>query len=101
MAAVVSRPRVRVRVRTVDGSEVPVARIAAAGLHSGQRLDLSYDVASRLFTHGDLTSGTYDLTVWKVGYEAPGQTVDVDADASVQVAVVIVPPENPDAAWLM
>jgi hypothetical protein len=48
-----------------------------------------------------MPKGTYDLTVWKVGYEAPGRTVDIDADANVQVAVVIVPPENPDAAWLM
>jgi hypothetical protein len=39
--------------------------------------------------------------VWKVGYEAPVRTVDVHEDASVQVEAVIVPPENPDAAWLM
>jgi uncharacterized membrane protein len=48
-----------------------------------------------------MPKGTYDLTVWKVGYEAPVRTVDVREDASVQVAAVIVPPENPDAAWLM
>jgi hypothetical protein len=48
-----------------------------------------------------MPKGTYDLTVWKVGYEAPVRTVDVREDASVQVEAVIVPPENPDAAWLM
>jgi hypothetical protein len=48
-----------------------------------------------------MPKGTYDLAVWKVGYEAPVQTVDVHEDASVQVEAVIVPPENPDAAWLM
>jgi hypothetical protein len=48
-----------------------------------------------------MPKGTYDLTVWKVGYEAPVHTVDVREDASVQVEAVIVPPENPDAAWLM
>jgi hypothetical protein len=48
-----------------------------------------------------MPKGTYDLTVWKVGYEAPGQTVDVSQDGSVQVEAVVVPPENPDAAWLM
>jgi hypothetical protein len=48
-----------------------------------------------------MPKGTYDLTVWKVGYEAPGTTVDIDEDVTVQVEVAIVPPENPDAAWLM
>jgi hypothetical protein len=48
-----------------------------------------------------MPKGTYDLAVWKVGYETPVQTVDVREDVSVQVEAVIVPPENPDAAWLM
>ncbi|HEY6257644.1 MAG TPA: carboxypeptidase-like regulatory domain-containing protein [Xanthobacteraceae bacterium] len=48
-----------------------------------------------------MPKGTYDLTVWKVGYEAPGQIVDIREDATIQVEVVIVPPENPDAAWIM
>ncbi len=48
-----------------------------------------------------LPKGTYDLTVWKVGYEAPGTSVDIHDDVSVQVEAVIVPPENPDAYWMM
>jgi hypothetical protein len=48
-----------------------------------------------------MPKGTYDLTVWKVGYEAPGRTVDIREDVSIQVEAAIVPPENPDAAWLM
>jgi hypothetical protein len=48
-----------------------------------------------------LPNGSYELTVWKVGYEAPGRTVDIHDDVGVQVEVVIVPPENPDAAWMM
>jgi uncharacterized membrane protein len=48
-----------------------------------------------------LPKGTYDLTVWKVGYEAPGQIVDIHDDVSLQVEAVIVPPENPDAYWMM
>ena len=48
-----------------------------------------------------LPNGYYELTVWKVGYDAPGLTVDIHKDVSVQVEAVIVPPENPDAAWLM
>jgi hypothetical protein len=48
-----------------------------------------------------MPKGTYDLTVWKVGYEAPGRTVDIHEDVSIRIEVAIVPPENPDAAWLM
>jgi hypothetical protein len=48
-----------------------------------------------------MPKGTFDLTVWKVGYETPIMTVDVQNDVTVQVEAVIVPPENPDAAWIM
>jgi len=49
----------------------------------------------------DLPGGVYDLTVWKVGYEAPGRTVELNGNASVEVEVLALPEENPDAAWLM
>jgi len=49
----------------------------------------------------DLPKGIYDLDVWKVGYEAPSTSVEVDEDITVQVEVLTVPEENPDAAWLM
>jgi hypothetical protein len=48
-----------------------------------------------------MPKGTYDVCVWKVGYEAPASSVTIDADAAVEVAVAAVPEENPDAAWLM
>jgi hypothetical protein len=48
-----------------------------------------------------MPNGIYDLNVWKVGYEAPSRTVEVNEDVTVQVEVLIVPPENPDEAWLM
>jgi hypothetical protein len=48
-----------------------------------------------------MPKGTYDLTVWKVGYDAPAQTLDIREDINIQVEAEIVPPENPDAAWLM
>jgi hypothetical protein len=48
-----------------------------------------------------MPKGTYDLTVWKVGYEAPGQTVDIHDDVNIRVEAVILPPENPDAPWIM
>jgi hypothetical protein len=49
----------------------------------------------------DLPSGVYELSVWKVGYEAPARTITVNENMSVAVAVVSVPEEDPDAAWLM
>ena len=48
-----------------------------------------------------MPNGSYDLIVWKVGYEAPSSTVVVNKDVTVQVEVLTVPPENPDEAWLM
>jgi hypothetical protein len=48
-----------------------------------------------------MPKGSYDLDVWKSGYEAPTTTVAIDADITIEVAVAVVPEENPDAAWLM
>jgi hypothetical protein len=48
-----------------------------------------------------MPKGTFDLTVWKVGYEAPSLTVEVQDDVTIRIEAVIVPPEDPDAAWLM
>ena len=48
-----------------------------------------------------LPTGTYDLVVWKAGYEAPSQTVEVNDDVTLQVEALVAPEEDPDAAWLM
>jgi hypothetical protein len=48
-----------------------------------------------------MPKGTYDLTVWKVGYDAPGQVVDIRGDTAIRIEAVVVPPENPDAYWMM
>jgi uncharacterized membrane protein len=63
----------------------------------------AYGAATDLFGRAEvaLPKGTYDLTVWKVGYEAPGKSVDIHDDVRVRVEAVIVPPENPDAYWMM
>jgi uncharacterized membrane protein len=45
--------------------------------------------------------GSYDLEVWKPGYEALKTTVTIDADLAVEVVVASVPEENPDTAWQM
>jgi hypothetical protein len=48
-----------------------------------------------------MPKGSYSLTVWKVGYEAPATTVEVNEDATVEIAILAVPEENPYAAWMM
>jgi hypothetical protein len=48
-----------------------------------------------------LPKGSYDLNVWKSGYEAPTTPIAIDADLTVQVVIAAVPDENPDAGWLM
>jgi hypothetical protein len=49
----------------------------------------------------DLPKGVYDLDIWKVGYEAPTSTVRLEENMLVEVEVLSVPEEDPDAAWLM
>ncbi len=44
--------------------------------------------------------GTYSLDVLKTGFEAPSRVLDVCDDVTVEVEVVVVAPENPDAYWL-
>ena len=48
-----------------------------------------------------MPKGTYDLTVWKVGYETRAGSWTSVRISAFQIEAVIVPPENPDAAWLM
>jgi hypothetical protein len=49
----------------------------------------------------DMPGGVYDLDIWKVGYAAPTRTVRLDENMLVEVEVLSVPEEDPDAAWLM
>jgi hypothetical protein len=48
-----------------------------------------------------MPSGSYDLMVWKVGYEAPARTVEVTGDAALEVEVITLPEDNPDTRWQM
>jgi len=45
--------------------------------------------------------GTYELAIWKVGYEADPRTLTVDADLAVEIAATVVPDDDPDALWQM
>ena len=48
-----------------------------------------------------MPGGVYELDIWKVGYEAPTNRVSLDKNMLVEVEVLSVPEEDPDAAWLM
>ncbi len=43
--------------------------------------------------------GTYDLVVWKVGYDVPILSTEVAADCLVELEAAIVPEEDPEAIW--
>ncbi len=47
-----------------------------------------------------MPEGTYSLDVLKTGFEAPSRILDVRDDVTVEVEVVAVPSEHPDAYWL-
>jgi len=47
----------------------------------------------------EVPKGTYDLVVWKVGYDVPILSTEVDADRMVEVEATVVPEEDPDAIW--
>jgi uncharacterized membrane protein len=38
-----------------------------------------------------VAEGTYELVIWKVGYEAPSRALDVSKDLTVRVEVVVLP----------
>ena len=94
--AIVNPPEHRLTVKVVE--QETAAPIENAQVRLG---------AYRAATDGSglaelmLPKGSYDLDVWKSGYEAPTTTIAIDADVTVEVAIAAVPEENPDAAWLM
>ena len=94
--AVVRPPEHRLTVEVLEKESK--APIADAQIRLG-----AYRAATDPSGHAEVAmpKGTYDLTVWKVGYDAPIMTVEVQDDVTVQVEAVIVPPENPDAPWIM
>jgi Carboxypeptidase regulatory-like domain len=48
-----------------------------------------------------LPKGSYDINVWKSGYEAPTTAITVDADLAVDIVIMPAPDENPDDLWQM
>jgi hypothetical protein len=94
--AVVRQPEHRLTVEVLEkDSKAPIENVQI-------RLG-AYAAATDPTGHAEVAmpKGTYDLTVWKVGYDAPGRIVDISGDTTIQIEAVVVPPENPDAPWIM
>jgi hypothetical protein len=95
-ASIIRRPEHRLTIKVIEKDTA--APIADAQVRLG---------VFRAATDGsglaeiEMPKGIYDLNVWKVGYEAPTKTVELDDNVFVEVEVVALPEENPDAAWLM
>ena len=94
--AIVKPPQYRLTVKVVE-------KETAAPIENAQVRLGAYRAATDPSGLAEIKmpTGTYDLNIWKVGYEAPSTTVDVNEDVTVQVEVLVVPKEDPDAAWLM
>jgi hypothetical protein len=48
-----------------------------------------------------MPKGIYDLQMWKVGYEAPPQPVEIGTDTFIEVEALTAPEKDPDARWKM
>ena len=94
--AVIGRPEHRLTVKVVESETAnPIEDVEV-------RLG-PYRAATDLagLAEIDIAKGTYELNIWKVGYESPARMVAIDADAAVEVAAAVLPEEDPDAVWAM
>jgi hypothetical protein len=80
-----------------------VEKDTAAPIDSAQVRLGSYRAETDRSGHAEVrvAKGRYDINVWKVGYDAPVTTVDIDDDAAVEVAVLAQPQDDPDSVWTM
>ena len=93
--AVVPRPGHRLTVRVADRrSAAPLAgvEIRLGAFHART------DAAGR--AELKVCKGEYRLLVWRAGYDAPPTPVAIEGDASIEIAMLDVPEEHPDARWV-
>jgi hypothetical protein len=89
---VVARPDHTVTVKvTADGEPVEQAYIRLGPYRSVT------DAAGRAAIKA--AKGTYELVVWKTGYDAPVTPLAVEADDTVAIDAKILPEDDPDAVW--
>jgi hypothetical protein len=46
-----------------------------------------------------VAKGSYELVMWKAGYDAPTMPLAVEADATVAIDAKILPEDDPDSHW--
>jgi hypothetical protein len=94
--AVVRAPEHRLTVKIVE--KETAAPIADAQIRLGA---FRAETDASGLAQVRLPKDTYDVFVWKVGYEAPPTTVDVSGDVAIEVELLVVPEPNPDDMWMM
>jgi hypothetical protein len=94
--AVAAPPEHRLTVRVVD--QATAAPIADAQVRLGAFRGATGEAGIAEIM---MPKGTFDLAVWKPGYESPTRPVAIVADLAVEIAVAALPEEDPDAAWKM
>ena len=79
-------PKHRLTVEVVEmGSTVPVPDAAVSlGAYRASTGASGRSIVS-------VAEGTYELVIWKVGYEAPARALDVSKDLTVRVEVAVLP----------
>jgi len=93
---VVPRPEHRLTVTVIEeGTETPIPDVQVVlGPYRGATDANGSAVIA-------LPKGSYDIHIWKVGFEAAARSVEIDADLAVAIEAAIVPEEDPDAIWKM
>ena len=94
--AIVDPPAHRLVVRVVEQETAAPVENAQVRLGAYRAATSGSGLAELM-----LPKGSYDIDVWKSGYEAPTITIAVDADLAVEVVITAVPEENSDAVWRM
>jgi methionine-rich copper-binding protein CopC len=94
--AIVDPPEHRLTVKVVEQDTATPVENAQVRLGSYRAATGGSGIAELV-----LPKGSYDLNVWKSGYEVPPTTITLDADLAVDVAIAPMPTENPDNLWQM
>jgi hypothetical protein len=94
--AIVSAPEHRLTVKVVEQDTATPIENAQVRLGAYRAATGASGIAELM-----MPKGSFDLNVWKSGYEAPTTSIAIEADVTVEITVAAVPEENPDAAWQM
>jgi hypothetical protein len=93
--AVVGKPEHTLTVKTFDkDTAAPLEGVEIRVGPYRSRTDASGRAEVRL------CKGEYRLHVWKSGHDTPQTQLKVESDSAVEVAMVHIPEEHPDARWI-